>query len=346
MKYSIIIPVYNASKYLRKCLDSLLTQSYGDDIEIIAINDGSTDNSLDILKEYKKKNKNIKVCSQDNKGVVVARELGLTKVSGTYCLMMDADDWLTRDAIKIIDNYLMKFEDVDVLKFRFVRWPSGRKEPVYEFSNKVLNKQELQKMRKDLIETYKYNNLSNQVFKTKLYDMVTGMHDERVDYGEDAMVNLDILGRAKRIVFVNDILYNYNRENQDSTTHSIDLKKLSKNISNIICLNKKRAKYSKLFHLDDVKIDDLKRKTVIFACTQIKSCISETKNIDSTELLNSLSNSGLYEYWDGNKISNINMSQKIICRCIRKRNFKILKWIRPCFVLETFLKRLYHKYWS
>ena len=344
MKYSIVIPVYNAGKYLSKCLDSLLMQSY-DDIEIIAINDGSADNSLDILKEYKKKNKNIIVCSQNsNKGVVAARELGLAKASGAYCLMMDADDWLTRDAIKTINDYLTKFKDVDVLKFRFVYKPSGRQEPAHEFNNKILDEQELQKVRESLVLTSRYNNLCNQVFKTKLYNTVTGMHDERMDYGEDAMVNLDILGRSKCIVFVDDILYNYNRENQGSTTHNVDLKKLSKNISNIIRLNKKRVKYLKLFHLDNIKTDVLKRRTVVFTCGQIKSYVLGAKKIDSAGLLNSLLDSGLYDYWDGSKISNINIFQKIICRCIRKKDFKSLKWIKPCIALETSLKKLYHRY--
>ena len=169
MKYSIIIPVYNVGDYLRRCLDSLLAQSY-DNIEIIAVNDGSVDNSLDILKEYKRKDKRVFVYSQDNKGVVMAREFGLKKASGGYCLMMDADDWLKKDAIERMDGYLKKFGDVDVLKFRFKCEPSGRQGLVYEFSNKVLNEQELREVRRDLVLTSRYNNLCNQVFKTRLYD--------------------------------------------------------------------------------------------------------------------------------------------------------------------------------
>lgn len=343
MKYSIVIPVYNAEKYLRKCLDSLLAQTYAD-IEVVAVDDGSIDDSLNILNEYKKNSKIIKVYSQNNKGVVAARELGLKNASGTYCLMMDADDWLKKDAIERIDDYLKKFGNVDVLKYRFEYKPSGRQGPVYEFSNKVLSERELRNVRRDLILTSKYNNLWNQVFKTKLYDKVTGMHDERVDYGEDAMVNLDLLGKSKRVVFVNDILYYYNRENQNSTTHKIDLKKLSKNISNIIALNKKRASYLKIFHIDDIKVDVLKRRTIDFVCSQIKNYVLVVKKIDSAELLKSLLDSGLYEYWGSDKIPDIGISQRIVCRCIWKKKFGALKWIRPYIVLEASLKKMYHKY--
>lgn len=92
-KVSVIIPVYNAGKYLEKCLDSVVNQTYSN-IEIICVNDGSTDNSLEILKKYTKKYNNIKVIVQENKGVNGARIVGYENATGDYIAWVDADDFI------------------------------------------------------------------------------------------------------------------------------------------------------------------------------------------------------------------------------------------------------------
>lgn len=96
VKISIIIPVYNVEKYISRCLDALINQTLND-IEIICVNDGSTDNSLEILENYAKKDDRIKVLSQKNSGPAVARNLGLKNVSGKYVMFCDSDDWYEPD---------------------------------------------------------------------------------------------------------------------------------------------------------------------------------------------------------------------------------------------------------
>lgn len=93
IKFSIIIPIYNVEQYLAQCLDSVINQTYKN-IEIICVNDGSTDNSLKILEEYEQKDKRIKIINQENQGVSVARNTGIEKSNGDYILFVDSDDWL------------------------------------------------------------------------------------------------------------------------------------------------------------------------------------------------------------------------------------------------------------
>lgn len=100
-KISIIIPVYNASQYLAECLDSILAQSF-QDIEIICINDGSTDDSLHILKYYQRKDSRIIVVDQDNKGVSSARNAGINLASGKYLYFLDGDDLLATNSLSFI----------------------------------------------------------------------------------------------------------------------------------------------------------------------------------------------------------------------------------------------------
>ena len=100
---SVIVPVYNVAAYLQRCLDSLLGQTYRN-LEIICVNDGSTDGSAAILDEYATKDARIKVIHQENAGVSVARNRGLDSATGEYVGFIDADDWLEPDAYEKITS--------------------------------------------------------------------------------------------------------------------------------------------------------------------------------------------------------------------------------------------------
>lgn len=96
---SIIIPVYNLAPYVRRCLDSVIKQTYTD-LEIIAINDGSKDNSLEILKEYALKDIRIKIINKENGGVTSCRRVGLELAQGEYIFFLDGDDWLENETLE------------------------------------------------------------------------------------------------------------------------------------------------------------------------------------------------------------------------------------------------------
>lgn len=101
MKFSIVIPVFNVKNYLRACLDSVLNQTYTD-YEVICVNDGSTDNSLSILVEYRKRYSQIIVINQQNKGLSGARNTGIKAAKGDYIFFLDSDDWIETTTLKIL----------------------------------------------------------------------------------------------------------------------------------------------------------------------------------------------------------------------------------------------------
>lgn len=103
IKYSVIIPVYNSEKTIRRCLDSLLAEQR-DDVEIIVVNDGSTDCSLNILKKYVEKSKEVFCIDQQNGGVSKARNAGLMRASGKYITFVDSDDYVTNDYFTVLDQ--------------------------------------------------------------------------------------------------------------------------------------------------------------------------------------------------------------------------------------------------
>ena len=106
-KISIIVPVYNVEKYLKKCIDSILSQTYKN-IEVICINDGSTDSCIDILKEYEKRDERIIVISKENGGLSAARNDGMKKSTGEYVFFVDSDDWIESDMCEVMLGKLIE----------------------------------------------------------------------------------------------------------------------------------------------------------------------------------------------------------------------------------------------
>ena len=106
---TIIVPVYNTSKYLNKCLDTLLAQTY-ENIEIILVDDGSTDNSLEICKSYEEKDKRIVVISKANGGSSSARNVGLDAAKGSYVGFVDSDDYVDGDFVSLMMEAIEKYD--------------------------------------------------------------------------------------------------------------------------------------------------------------------------------------------------------------------------------------------
>lgn len=115
IKVSVILPIYNVEKYLDDCLKSLLNQTL-DEFEVIAINDGSKDNSYEILKGYKDKFKNITIINQENSGLSKSRNVGVLNASGEYVIFLDSDDMLEPKCLELLYN-LAKENDLDLVTF-------------------------------------------------------------------------------------------------------------------------------------------------------------------------------------------------------------------------------------
>ena len=111
---SIIVPVYNTEKYICECLHSLIQQSYSH-IEIIAVDDGSTDSSLSILNDISEKDNRLKVFSQPNQGVSATRNLALSEATGEYIMFVDSDDYIIKDTIENLLDCAYK-EDGDIIQ--------------------------------------------------------------------------------------------------------------------------------------------------------------------------------------------------------------------------------------
>ena len=237
VKVSVVIPVYNVENYVRDCLDSIVNQTLTD-IEIICINDGSPDNSLDILYEYANKDKRITVIDQENGGHAVATNRGIELATGECLFLMDSDDVLELNALELSFNRL-KEKDVDFVIFKAINY-NDAEDRYYETEvysmNKIYNKVG--------DEVFNYQDIGDLMFQasvtpwSKLYkrDFVNNEHI-RFPEGlifEDNVFFFKALLKAKRICFLNEFLFIRRWYSTSSTTNG-DLRFLdSISVANLI----------------------------------------------------------------------------------------------------------------
>ena len=208
-KVSIIIPVYNVEKYLERCVDSALNQTY-ENLEIILVNDGSTDNSLQICEKYQTENR-VKIFSEENRGLPTARNLGVKKSSGDYIFFLDSDDWLDKDLIE----KLVKSNSEKTLSGCNVKDIFKKKTSLH---NRI-GKPEKQEFIKEIISGKKEAFVVGYLFDAKVCQKIE--FDESTRYFEDLAYLTKYLKNSNEteISFENESFYNY-FQNPDSITLS------------------------------------------------------------------------------------------------------------------------------
>lgn len=247
-KVSIIVPVYNSEKYLERCIDSLINQSYHN-IEIILINDGSSDNSLDILRKYSKLDKRIIIINQLNQGSNIARKKGLDYSTGEYIMFVDSDDWIELDAVSVLIKLLDKLE-YDVIKFNGILEPTKMLKNNYnlDISKKELNKNEIYEL---LISTKVLNNLCFSIYNAKKLKKIKSF-DVNISNCEDYLVNLEYYTSVDKMLMIDNILYHY-QINPLSTTKNISVDKIKTNILELIFVYEKLFDYLKKWKINTYK---------------------------------------------------------------------------------------------
>lgn len=208
-KVSILVPVYNVSEYLEECMDSLISQTL-EDIEIVCVNDGSTDNSLEILKKYATRDERIKIISKPNGGLPSARNAALDVARGEYVGFVDSDDYVSKDMFKILYNTTLERKS-DIVVCGGIPFPDDP-EPT-EWIKNALSPRDIHyiKFTKDLI--FKENGsrpyIWRMLVKRSLIEDNNIRLDESVIIGEDQAFQMRVYPRAKGVTFISDKLYFY-----------------------------------------------------------------------------------------------------------------------------------------
>ena len=222
---SIIIPMYNAEKYIIKLLDSIKAQTYKN-LEIIIVNDGSQDNSLSIVEKWQKEDNRIKVITQTNSGASKARNVGIEHATGKYISFLDADDYIEHDMYEKLYKKMLEV-DVNILRANYIKEDveNGITETgsLYTISNKKLNRDDIRQILLPYIFDDKIKAYSPLLLlKT---DFVKGhfFFKENIHMMEDLLFFLDILMATDYVYFYDFACYHY-------ILHSTSSSHLRKNI--------------------------------------------------------------------------------------------------------------------
>ena len=220
---TIIIPIYNVEKYLSKCIESVINQTYKN-LEIILIDDGSTDSSGIICNQYSKKDSRIKLIHIKNSGVSNARNVGLDNASGDWIVFVDSDDWLEFNFCERLYEIVMNDPSIDIVCSGYKRIYADTVEPIncdkkkiyynnYQYLLKLLNVQNgygfchMKLIRKECIKKIRFNN--------------------KIVVAEDALFNMQILKNVRKVLQIGEGLYNY-RFNENSLVRKYDKNYLKK----------------------------------------------------------------------------------------------------------------------
>ena len=208
---SVIVPVYNAEKYLSKCLDSILAQTYTN-LEIILVDDGSTDNSSKICEKYARKDNRIKVIHKQNGGVSSARNTALAIVTGEYIGFVDSDDYVDHDMYDYLLSLII-LNKADISRCS-----------IYEISPIISNTKSLPPQ-KALEVCYPHLYVCNMLFSKACIANIA--FDEDIAFGEDMKFCVEALSNSKKAVCGCEPKYHYYTNPKSATKKSFNIKKLT-----------------------------------------------------------------------------------------------------------------------
>ena len=221
-KIGVIIPLYNKEVYIERCLDSIVKQQFSD-MEILVVNDGSTDNSVEIVKKYIQKDKRIKLINKKNGGLSSARNTGIEHAKSEYIMFVDADDELEDNAINTIYSKAEK-DNLDVVIFDIkVLVINGTS---FIWKEKAIDEEDIVSGEEFITEYLKNRGIPsvcNKLWRRSLYIDYDIRHPENISFGEDGSTVPRLMINAKRIGKINKGLYKY-RKNDISLTGGGNIK--------------------------------------------------------------------------------------------------------------------------
>ncbi len=262
---SVIIPTYNNEKYISRCIDSIINQTY-QNIEIIIINDGSNDNTENIINSYAQKDERIIPINKENTGVSNTRNIGIMNANGKYITFIDSDDWIEKNFIEEMYKSIVR-ENVEIVRCNYFLHKNNkkieRKIKNLEYK-KYENDLEIDKVKKEFLISNEGNENYVMLLMIK-NDKKKILFDENLIYMEDVIYYFDLLTNKKSIYFLNEELYNY-YSNEQSVTHSSE--------KNFQLINETIKVRETLFHkLDNININNSRKLKEIFnsKCLKILS---------------------------------------------------------------------------
>jgi glycosyltransferase involved in cell wall biosynthesis len=252
MKVAICIPVYNVEKYIRRCLESIVNQTYKD-LEIIVVNDCTPDNSMAIVERFAHEDDRIRIIKHEhNKGLMWARRTGYMAASGDYITFCDSDDYLPENAIELLYEEAIKTE-ADIVSGTLLYMLANGK--TVKWNNELNYGNDKESALKSLLLGELRHNLCSKLFKRELLQGYKYQTFEHFTNGEDGCLFYQLIQNTNKIVQIDDITYHY-LQNEESSSQV----RYGNNAIHCICiLNRIRHEASTPF----TDLDEIRRRCII-----------------------------------------------------------------------------------
>lgn len=304
MKISVIIPVYNVEKYLKRCLDSVINQTYKN-LEIILIDDGSTDKSGNICDEYAAKDKRIIVIHKENGGLSDARNKGLDICTGDYISFIDSDDWINLNYFDVLLKNLLEY-DVDVACCDYLRTNK------YEQNNDI-NIENVQIFRDEkILEIYLEKELVSACAKLYRKEKFYDVRFPLKKVNEDISTIFLVFIRSKTVSFIDKKLYFYFRN-----TGSITKSKFSRKNLDLLHAWKEVSNLSKNYSKEIKKLADFRLKKVYFSLLGIIAYNGMDNTAENNEIKDFLLKNFKENYMYLLKSNLVSFNRKLAIICMR-----------------------------
>lgn len=222
MKVSIIVPIYNVEKYILKCLDSIHKQTY-ENLEIILVNDGSTDSSKDIIEKFSEKDDRVIIINKVNGGLSSARNAGIEQASGEYIMHVDGDDYLEFDAVELLVSSAVKYNSDIVIGDINIVFKDSKADWI---DSTLADNTPI--TGKEFLENYYFlgkakNSIWNKLIRRTLYVSNEIYHPNKISLGEDSATLPRLLLHCNKVTKINRSIYNY-RQNLSGMTRASNKK--------------------------------------------------------------------------------------------------------------------------
>lgn len=285
---SVIVPVYNAEKFISECLDSIIAQGFKEDeLQVVCVNDGSTDNSLNILKSYSEKYPFIVCLNKTNGGVSSARNYGLKNADGKYVAFVDADDYILPQSFKQCVDIL---EKNDALSCSFDFIVVGETEQVTKLVPKVTYH------RNNTVAMISSSNVCSRIFRLNL---ITDNHihfNEKMSYGEDTLFSyfVSLHLDPSRHIYIHEPIYCY-RQDPNSAMHKTSNLRTHQHMTDMLEMAYCYSDVLKNPNLDKIAKNNTKKRMSKAVAAAMYDAM-KLKDIDTSKFLDNLRQRELYPY--------------------------------------------------
>ncbi len=318
MKFSVLTPAYNASLYIDRCIKSVLAQSFNN-FEFIILDDGSSDNTFEICKQYAYSDSRIKLLKQKNQGVATARNILLENSTGDWIAFVDADDYISVDYLSVFSFYIQNDRlncDLFVCNYYI--------EKNSVISNGITNK--FRDKKEYLCSLLKYKSINTtlwgKIIKKSLIEKENTRFNIEIDMGEDLLFISTLLPLSNNIAFIKERLY-YWTANSTSMTASFNFK-YTKDIVSVINLIESQYKIQKDYSLYKKSIDNSK---ITILCDFRLSKDFKVKKFS-------------YQIFPNIFYSDLHLLNKLLLFCLKFDLILIIKIIRKIKYLYALTKKI------